>query len=207
MSIVFESNLAIGTLPVVKFRLSRPPLGATQKAVPPCLSIPNISDMAFKFCRCFRGFVSGSVSICYLEWMQMRLRPMLNGMANASVVTLCPATYVIPEAASGKPACSKQTDMTWGSASDWWLAKKTTLSPAANWSMACCKWWRPWTTQLLMTGRKKSHPNWFFYILRLACTEKVLLGTPAVEGWWLRWSIAIDWTSRVLTKNCLGRSY
>ncbi len=48
--------------------------------------------IAAMFCLLFPGFVSGSASMCFFEWMQRRFRPMLNGTARASVVTLCPAT-------------------------------------------------------------------------------------------------------------------
>eukprot|EP00978_Attheya_sp_CCMP212_P018776 scaffold51859_cov52-Attheya_sp.AAC.2 len=163
MSTVFWSKGAMGTCPVAKSLRSRPPEGATQRSAPPARSKFSIDPMAAKFCLCFMDLSSGSEEMCFLEWMQSKLRPMEKGMARGSVVTLCPATYVSLDAASpmSSPSVSKRLLTTCGSASDWWLARNTTFSPAATLARASFKlsWPRTMLRSRSMAGRKKSQPN------------------------------------------------
>mmetsp|Transcript_8386 Transcript_8386/g.23628 ORF Transcript_8386/g.23628 Transcript_8386/m.23628 type:complete len:200 (+) Transcript_8386:81-680(+) len=71
---------------------SRPPLGAIQMSSPPLLSILDMVDSVWRFCFCLAAFSSGMSSMCFLLWMQNRLRPMLNGLQMASLTTRSPAT-------------------------------------------------------------------------------------------------------------------
>mmetsp|Transcript_47839 Transcript_47839/g.121342 ORF Transcript_47839/g.121342 Transcript_47839/m.121342 type:complete len:234 (-) Transcript_47839:444-1145(-) len=134
----FAGSKRVPPLPV---RRSRPPDGATHKTWPPSWKRRCISETVFWFLADFTSFSSGlKVSRYFFEKIVSKFLPMLNGMAKRSVVTLWPATKIVFSARSSTPCDSSRRDSTCGSASVWWFARNTTLSPAAkaSWMVSKC---------------------------------------------------------------------
>ena len=157
----------------MRLQRSRPPEGATHIRRPSegeeegpeedvCLKRFKSSDMVVRLSFCFEARTEGEGDdvMCFLEWMHRRLRPIENGIARGSVVTLWPATKIIEEAKEGKPSSSSARERTCGSASLWWLESKTTLIPEdIAWAISFTEEEPVNFEEGDTNGRKKSLPN------------------------------------------------
>mmetsp|Transcript_32623 Transcript_32623/g.77927 ORF Transcript_32623/g.77927 Transcript_32623/m.77927 type:complete len:263 (-) Transcript_32623:645-1433(-) len=166
ISMAFGSNIAGSTLPVSGSRRSRPPLGAYHMHVPPLAKRAPSCFIERWLCCILAGLSSGSESICFFEYTVRRLQPREKGTTMASRSTRSPAmnTMSCASAPNSGPSWSwKRVKMQCVSLSDWWLERKTTLSPSASCCLILLRLSMPTILQLgqSTSGRVKSTPNWW----------------------------------------------